>query len=168
MVFVSSTFHIKWGLTLLPRSSDYSVIPFFGYLGIRAICEERVQIPLNQVQSHTKRIQSLQLLISRQIVKWDLTLVSRLSIGQIIPFHRYSGIDAILWNWARISQIMCRNTWKVIQSLHLLDSHQVRPCSSVTTLCGLTYTYFTGTRVFGKFEETGPKYPKSCAGTLEK
>ena len=34
--------------------------------------------------------------------------------------------------------------------------------SSVRVLCELSYTRFTGTRVLGQFQETGPEYPKSC------
>ena len=30
------------------------------------------------------------------------------------------------------------------------------------------YTCFTGTQVLGQFEETGPEYPRPCAGTHEK
>ena len=83
-------------------------------------------------------------------------------------FHRYSGIGAIWENWAWISQIMCRDTWKVIQSLQLLVSHQMRSYSSVIVLCGSSYTYFIGIWVLGQFRETGPEYPKSRTGTHEK
>ena len=74
-----------------------------------------------------------------------------------------------MWgNWPQILQIMCRDTWKVIQSLQLLVSHQMRPYSSVRALCGSSYTGFTGTWVLGQFGEIRPEYPKSCAGTHEK
>ena len=63
---------------------------------------------------------------------------------------------------------MCRDTWKVIQSLQLLVSHQMRPYSSVRALSGSSYTCFTGTQVLGQFGEFGPGYPKSRAGTNEK
>ena len=65
-------------------------------------------------------------------------------------------------------QIMYRDTWKVIQSLQLLVSHQMRSYSSVIVLCGSSYTYFIGIWVLGKFRETGPEYPKSRTGTHEK
>ena len=83
-------------------------------------------------------------------------------------FHRYSGIGAIWENWSRIPQITCRDRWKIIQSLQLLVSHQMRLYSSVRVLCGLSYTCFTDTRVLGQFGETGPEYPKLQAGTHEK
>ena len=54
-------------------------------------------------------------------------------------FHRYSGIGAIWGNWAQIPQIMYRNTWKVIQSLQLLVSHQLRLCSSVRAIFWLSW-----------------------------
>ena len=79
--------------------------------------------------------------------------------------HRYSNIGAIQGNWVRIPQIMCRDTRKVIQSLQLLVSHQMRPYSSVRALCGSSYTCFTGTWILGQFGETRPECPKSCAGT---
>ena len=44
----------------------------------------------------------------------------------------------------------------------------MRLYSSVKVLCGLNYTYFSGTRVLGQIGETGPEYPKSRAGTHEK
>ena len=57
---------------------------------------------------------------------------------------------------------------KVFQSFQLLFSHQMRLYSSVRVFCGLSYTCFSGIRVMGLFGETGPEYPKSCAGTYEK
>ena len=87
---------------------------------------------------------------------------------QLYLFLRYSGIGAIWRNWVWIPQIMCRNTWKVIQSLHPLVSHQMRLYSRIRTFCGLSYTSFTCIGVFLQFWETAPKYPKRCTGTHEK
>ena len=107
-------------------------------------------------------------------IKWDLTLVSGPSVClgplwvELYLFLGYSSIWAIWRNWARIPQIMCKDTWKVIQSLQLLVSYQMRPYSSVWPLCGSSYTCFTGIRVLGQFGEIGPKYPKSRARTHEK
>ena len=100
-------------------------------------------------------------------IKWEVTQCRGPLWVELYLFHRCSGIGAIWVNWARIPQIMCRKTWKVIQSLQLLVSHQMRPYSSVRALCELSYTCFTGTRVLGQFWKTGPEYPKSCAGTHE-
>ena len=58
---------------------------------------------------------------------------------------------------------MCRDTWKVIQCLQLLFWNQMRPYSSVKSLCGLSYSCFPGTRVLRQLGETGPEYPKSRA-----
>ena len=95
-------------------------------------------------------------------------LVSGPSVSWAIPVSQILGFWAIWGNWAPIPKIMCRDTWKVIQSLQLLVSHQIRPYSSIRALCGSSYTCFTGTRVLGQFGENGPKYPKSCTGTHEK
>ena len=87
---------------------------------------------------------------------------------ELYLFHWESGIGSIWGNWVRIPQIMCTEKWKVIQSLQLLVSYQMRPYSSVIALCGLSFTCFIGTRVLGQFGETRTKYPKSHAGTHEK
>ena len=95
-------------------------------------------------------------------------LESRYSVVRIIPVSQVLRYSAIWRNWARIPQIMCRDTWNLIRSLQLLVSHQMRPYSSVRALCGSSYTGFTGTWVLGQFGEIRPEYPKSCAGTHEK
>ena len=59
---------------------------------------------------------------------------------------------------------MCRDTWKVIRSLQLLIPHRMRPYSSAKGLCGLSYTFFTGTQLLGQFGETGPPQWPSCTG----
>ena len=59
---------------------------------------------------------------------------------------------------------MCRDTWKVIRSLQLLIPHRMRPYSSAKGLCGLSYTFFTGTQLLGQFGETGPPQWSSCTG----
>ena len=59
---------------------------------------------------------------------------------------------------------MCRDTWKVIRSLQLLIPYRMRPYSSAKGLCGLSYTFFTGTQLLGQFGETGPPQRPSCTG----
>ena len=73
---------------------------FFGQLGIRAIWGKRAQIPLNQVQSHTKR----NLKSSTPYFTSNETLCQCLSPlwGELYLFHRYSGIGAIWGNLRRI------------------------------------------------------------------
>ena len=87
---------------------------------------------------------------------------------ELYLFHRYSGVEAIWGNWARIPQIICKDTGKVIQSLQLLVLHEMRPYSSVRALCGSSYTCFTGTRLSGQFGEIGSEYHELHAGTHEK
>ena len=112
-----------------------------------------------------KVIQSLQLLVSHQVRPYSSV---RTLCGLSYTSFTYPCIGAIWWNWAQIPQIICRDTWKVIQSLQLLVSHQMRPYSSVRALSGSSYTCFTGTQVLGQFGEFGAGYPKSRAGTNEK
>ena len=53
---------------------------------------------------------------------------------ELYLFHRYSSNGAVFRNWTWISQITCRDTWKVIQSFQILILHQMRPYSSVKAL----------------------------------
>ena len=86
---------------------------------------------------------------------------------ELYLFHWYLGIGVVWGNQAQMPQISCRNTSKVIQSLQIIISHQMRPYSSVKALCGLSCTCFTGTWILGKFGEAGLQHPKSCTGTHE-
>ena len=140
---------------------------FFWVVGHQGnLGEKGANIPKSSIYKVTqKEIQSPQLLISFQMRPY--ASVQALWV-ELYLFHRYSGIGAIWGNWARIPQIMCKDTRKVIQNLQLFVSHQIRHYSSVRTLCGSSYTCFTGTRVLGQFGEIGPTYLKSCAGTHEK
>ena len=117
--------------------------------------------PKSSTGSHKKKLKVFSSLFH---IRWDLTLVFRSSD----LFHRYLGIGAISENWNRIPQIMCKDTWKIIQSLQLLVWHQMGPCCSFRAICGLSYTCFTGIWVLGQFGETGLKYPKSHAEAHEK
>ena len=101
------------------------------------------------------------------LIKWDLILVSRPTVGRAIPVSQVHSYWGNLGKLGPNTPNHVQGHMKVIQSLQLLVSHQMRPHSSVRALCGLSYTCFTGTRVLGQFGETGPKHPKSCAGTNE-
>ena len=72
----------------------------------------------------------------------------------------YSSAGKIWWNWVQIPQIVCRDTWKVIQSLQLLIPHQMRPYFSIEACGGLSYICFTVGYLIGQFEETGRKHPQ--------
>ena len=107
-------------------------------------------------------VQSFQLLVSHQMRPFS----SHCPLWvELYLFHRYSGIGEIWGNWTQILKITCRDTWKVIQSLQLFISHQMRPYSSVKALCGLSYTCFPGTWVLEQFWGTGPEYSKLCTRT---
>ena len=121
------------------------------------------RIPQTICRNTLKVIQSLQFLISHQMRPCSSV---RALCG--LGYTCFTGIWVIWGKLGLNTQIMCRDMWKVIQSLQLLDSHQMRPYSSVRVLCGSSYTCFTGTRVLGQFGETGLEYPKSCAGIHEK
>ena len=101
-------------------------------------------------------------------IKWDFTLVSGPSVGRVIPASQELGYWGNLGKRVRMPKIMCKDIWKVIQSLQLLVSRQMRPYSSVKALCGSSYTCFTGARVLGQSGESGSKSPKSYAKTHEK
>ena len=60
-------------------------------------------------------------------IKWDLALVSGPSVGRVIPASQELGYWGNLGKRVRIPKIMCKDTWKVIQSLQLLVSRQMRP-----------------------------------------
>ena len=136
------------------------------YSGIGAIWKNWARIPQIMCKDPWKVIQSLQLFVSQQIKLYSSV---RTLCGSSYTCFTGTRVLGQFWgNWVQITQIMCRDTWKVIHSLQLLVSHQIRRYSSVKALCGLSYTCFTGTQVLGQFGETWPEYPKSCIGTHEK
>ena len=94
--------------------------------------------PKSSTESHKKRSKVFNSLFH---IKRDLTLVSRSSLQGHMKNNPKSSGSCFTSN---------------------------RPCSSVRALCGSSYTCFTGTWVLGQFGETGPKHPKSGAGTHEK
>ena len=74
-----------------------------------------------------------------------------------------------MWrNWPQILQIMCRDTWKVIQSLQLLVSHQMRLNLVSGPSVGKTVPVSQLLGYWGQLRETGPEHPKSCEETHEK
>ena len=93
-------------------------------------------------------------------IKLAFTLVSRPSKGWVIlVFCRYLGIREIWVNWAQISQIMCRDKRKVIQSFQHYISHWMRSNSSAKAIWRLIYTCFRVFGVLGEFWETGSQCP---------
>ena len=66
-------------------------------------------------------------------------------------------------NLAEIPQIMGRDTQKVIQSVKFQISHQMKPYSSVKTICGSSYTCFSILGELGEVGEIGPNYHRSWA-----
>ena len=111
-------------------------------------------------QSHKKKSKVFNSLFH---IKWDLTVVSRPSVGRIILVSqvlRWSIFGKLGPNTPNHVQGHTKNNPK----FQLLVSHQMRHCCSVRALCGLSYSRFTGSQVVGQFGETGPEYPKPCAG----
>ena len=104
--------------------------------------ETRLEYPKSCAGRHENQSKVLSSLF---LINWDLTLVPKPLLVELYLVHRYSEIGAIWGNWPQIPQITCRNTWKVIQSLWILISHQLRPYSRVKVLCWVSYTCFTGT-----------------------
>lgn len=66
-------------------------------------------------------------------------------------------------NWTWTPQIMWINTQKVIWSVKLHISHQMKLYSNVETISGMIYIYFSVFGTFREIEEIGPKYHKSWA-----
>ena len=62
----------------------------------------------------------------------------------------------------------CAGTHESNPKSSALCFRSLAPYSSAVALCRLSFTYFTSNWALGQFGETGPKYPKSCAGTHEK
>ena len=123
----SSLFHIKWDLTLVSEPSvGWAVSQVLGYWGN---WENWAWIPQITCRDTWKVIQSLQILILHQMR--PCSSVTALLWSELYLFHRYSGIGAIWGNLAQISQIMHRDTCKVIQSLQLRISHRISFYSSV-------------------------------------
>ena len=118
--------------------------------------------PKSSTESHKKKCKVFSSLFH---IKWDLMLVSRLSVGRIIPFSQVLSIGAIWRNWAQITQIMTRNMWKVMQSVQLHIFHQVSFYSSVRALCGLSYNCFSGTR--DNLGKLGPNTPNHVQGHMK-
>ena len=80
-------------------------------------------------------------------------------------------VSQILGYWGELEKLGL-NTLSHVQrhmkSLQLLISYQMRAYFSVKTLCELSYTCFTGTRVWKQFGEIRLGYPKSGTETHEK
>ena len=123
-----------------------------------------VWIPQIMCRETWKIIQSLQLLVSHKmrsyssvhsVCHWLLWVF----VGWVI-YTCFPGIGAIWGNWAQISQIMPRNTWKVIQRLQLLIQHQMKSYSYTKVIWGFSYICLMGIGALGQFGETGPKYPQ--------
>ena len=60
-------------------------------------------------------------------------------------------------------QIKGTNTQKVFQSVKFQISHQMKPCSSVKTICRSSYTCFSIFRELGQVGKIESEYPKSWA-----
>ena len=101
-------------------------IPVSQILGYRGNLGKLGPNTPTNMQEQMKSIQSLQILVSHQMRPYS-------SVRALCGFSYtcFTGIGIIWGNWARIPQITCRDTWKVIQSLQILILHQMRPYSSV-------------------------------------
>ena len=75
-------------------------------------------------------------------VKWGLTQVQKLFEGGVIPVLVYLGIKASQSSKEN-SQIKGMDTQKVIQSVKLNISNQMKPYSNLNTIWGLIYTCFS-------------------------
>ena len=101
-----------------------------------------------------KVIQSLQLLLFHQI-----KFYSRVIALCGLSYTCFIGNQLLLQfgeTGLKTRKTCAQESWKVIQSLQHLASHQMRPYSSVISLCGLSCTCFPGFTVLGQFRELHP------------
>ena len=110
------------------------------------------------VRETQKVIQSLQLIISHQILPYShAKSIWRFSLTCFRLFWALWYLGNLCPNRAQIAQIMARETQQVIKSLEFIISHQVRPYLSVMTIWRLSSTC---SRLFGalvQFWKLGPK-----------
>ena len=103
----NSLFHIKSDLVLVSRPSVSGIIPASQVLRYWSNFGKLSLNTPNHVQGHVKGNQkSLAPFFSNQTL---LQCQGPLWVWLYL-FHRYSVIGAILGNWTRIPQIMCRDT----------------------------------------------------------
>ena len=122
------------------------------------------QIPQMMIRETWKVIESFQLIISHQLMRysnqkaiWKSNFICFRVFGALVSFGTRSP------NRAQIPQMTIRETWKVIQSFQVIISHQLMPYSNPKAIWRSTFTCF---RVFGalvQFGEIGPKWGPNTA-----
>ena len=75
-------------------------------------------------------------------------------------FRLVAGIGASQRNLAPMHQIFGRDTQKIIQSMKLQISHQIKPCSSVKVISGFRSTCLVYFGALGQVGEIEVKHPK--------
>ena len=126
-------FHSNEALLLCQGNLRVELHLFYGSRAFGQIWETGAKCPKIMCKDTRRVIKTLQLHISHQ-----MRLCPSVKVSWRLPFTCFTCIWA-LWSSGepgpKYPQIMCRDTRKVIQSLQLHISHQVRPYSSVETLC---------------------------------
>ena len=86
---------------------------------------------------------------------------------ELYLLYGYLGMREIWGNWAHIHpnhvQGHSRSNQKS-SAPHFTSGKAI----SIKAFCGSNFICLTGTQILGQFGETGPEYPKSCAGLQEK
>ena len=137
---------------------------FLGYLGIRAVWGKMAQIPLNQVDLHKKKSRVFNSLFH---IKWDLTLVSRPSVGRIIP------VSQVLRYWDNLGKLH-PNTPNHVQGHMKSNTKSSAPCfTSNETLLQCQDPLWVELYLFhrylgiGAIWGNGPKYPNHVQGHMK-
>ena len=100
-------------------------------------------------------------------IKWSLTQAQSPSGGQIISVLVYLRIDASRTSWPQVPQITSTNIWKVIQSVKLRISHEMKAYSSIKTIWGLSYNCVSVFWNWGKSGKWDPNTPNHACRYTE-
>ena len=122
--------------------------------GIGASQENWPQIPQIMGRDTQEVIQSVQFYISHQM---EPLLSCKCHLR--VELYLFWGFGATRGSCTKINQIMGTHTQKVIQSVQFHISHQMRSCSNVNAIWGLSVTCFRVFVELGQFVGTGSQYP---------
>ena len=115
---------------------------------VHTICED-LEIPSNHGKRYREsymKCQTIHFISNQALLKCkDHLRVQLYQLQQIWDIVRSQG------NWDQISQMMDTDTQKVMPSVLLNTSHQMKSCFGVNTIQGFSCTCF---RVFGEFRKT--------------
>ena len=137
----------------LCRHNAISVHITYRDITVHTICED-LEIPSNHGKRYREsymKCYSMHFMSNQALLKCK----DHLRV-QLYQLQHIWGIVRSQGNWDQISQIMDMDKQKVIPSVQLHISHQMKSCFSVNAIQGLSCKCF---RVFGEFMETRLQCP---------